>query len=596
MKMKMIFVRFLILIISMIPFAAFAQEPWLDEKVSEINRMPMRAAYYVYENDRAAERNDWKQSDFYINLNGEWKFKWIEKPADLPDNFESLSFDDSRWDRFRIPATWEVNGYGYPIYVNVGYEFQDVMKPNPPIVPMSFNPTGVYRREIHVDQPMAGEQLILHIGAAKSNLSVWVNGKYVGYGEDSKLPSEFDITSFVNEGKNLIVMKVMRWSDATYIEGQDYWRMGGIWRDCYILKRNPVHVRDFELIPELDATYTNAVLNCELELNKSAEATALIEISDGEGFIKTEQVDFNGEQSKQLSISVPNAKLWTAETPNLYQLFIKLEDKEGNLLEVIPQKVGFREVEIKDGLFLVNGKPILIKGVNRHEVDPVAGLTISKESMLNDIKVMKQFNINAVRNSHYPADIYWYELCDEYGIYLMDEANIESHGIGYDIDKTLANLPTWGEAHFLRISRMVERTKNHPSVVMWSLGNEAGWGINLFNAYVWLKERDYRPIQYSNGMGGYVNPDPDIPHNSDIISHAYPNLDRLLEYAQNNPNPERPRIICEYAHAMGNSMGNFIDYWNIFRDNLHAIQGGYIWDFADQGLIKVTEDGDTIYA
>jgi beta-galactosidase len=580
----------------LIAITSFAQDVWLDEKVSEINRLPMRADYYVYPNELQAKSNNWKQSNFYIDLNGIWKFKWVEKPADLPKNFETLKLNDKDWDSFSIPATWEVNGYGYPIYINVGYEFQHIMKPNPPIVPLSYNPTAVYRKEVQIREIASGQQFILHIGTAKSNLSVWINGEFVGYGEDSKLPSEFDITPYIKEGNNLIVLKVMRWSDATYLECQDYWRMGGIMRDCYILKRNPVHIRDFELIPQLDENYTNAVLECNLELNGAGDFTALIEIYDGSTLINKGKATFVNEKEKKVNIPAPNVKLWSAEVPNLYDVLIRLSDNKGNTLEVIPQRIGFRKVEIRNGLFLVNGKPVLIKGVNRHEIDPVSGVTISKESMLKDIQLMKQFNINAVRNSHYPTDEYWYELCDEYGIYVMDEANIESHAIGYKIDETLANKPSWKEAHILRVQRMVERTKNHPSVVIWSLGNEAGWGINLFESYVWLKQRDSRPIQYSNSLGGYKNPDPEIKYNSDIISGAYPAPAQIEHYAKNTPNPDRPHIICEYAHAMGNSMGNFKDYWDIIRTYPNALQGGFIWDFADQALTKITEKGDTIYA
>ena len=590
-------IRNIIFLLSFFPLSAIAQDPWLDEKVYEINRLPMHSSYFVYPDEHSAENGDWKKSSCYRDLNGVWKFKWVEKPDDLPVNFESPHFDDHGWDLFKIPATWEVNGYGYPIYVNVGYEFQNIMRPDPPKVPLSFDPTGVYRRMIRIGDVRGGQQFILHIGAAKSNLSVWINGRFVGYGEDSKLPSEFDITPFIEEGDNVIVLKVMRWSDATYLEGQDFWRMGGIMRDCYIMTRTPVHLQDFELRPELDDTYKNAILQCNLELNLPGDVIAMVEISDDCGITKKDSVCFNRNKSKgQLQLPVSAPKLWSAETPNLYQVLITLKDKKGNILEVIPQKTGFRKAEIQNGHFLINGKPVLIKGVNRHEVDPVTGQTISRESMLRDIRIMKEFNINAVRNSHYPMDDSWYDLCDEYGIYLIDEANIESHGIGYDIDKTLANRPSWKEAHLSRIQRMVERDKNHPSVISWSLGNEAGWGINLFEGYAWLKNRDSRPVQYSNSLGDYVNPDPEIPYNSDVINSAYPSPESLEDYAKNNPHPERPRIICEYAHAMGNSMGNFKDYWDIIRAYPDALQGGFIWDFADQALTKITSNGDTIFA
>lgn len=582
-------------IVLLTPVWAKAQQPWLNERISEINRLPMHAAFYVYEDEQTAKNNDWTRSENYLDLNGNWKFLWVEKPSDLPENFESLQFDDSNWGTFKVPATWEVNGFGYPVYVNVGYEFQHLMKPNPPLVPLSYDPTGVYRREIMIGENQEGQKQILHIGAAKSNLEVWVNGEYVGYGEDSKLPSEFDITPYLETGKNLIVLKVMRWSDGTYLEGQDYWRLSGIMRDCYIVTRNPFHIFDLEFIPQLDETYQNASLDCTIKVSKPGKISATIELYDGTSLIAEETVSFAQTPERQVKISVPQARLWSAETPNLYDILVKLKDEEGKVLEVIPQRVGMREVAIKDGQFLVNGKPVLIKGVNRHEVDPVHGQTISKKSMLQDIRLMKQFNINAVRNSHYPTDEYWYELCDEYGIYVVDEANIETHGIGYELDKTLANQPSWKEAHLIRIQRMVERTKNHPSVVSWSLGNEAGSGVNLYEGFIWIKQRDSRPVQYSNAVEDYRESGLPFKYHSEIINRAYPSPEGLEYYAKNTPNPSRPHIVCEYAHAMGNSLGNFKDFWDVIRAYPHALQGGFIWDFVDQPLLELTAEGDTIF-
>ena len=568
---------------------------WLNERVSEENRMPMHASYFTFENEQLAKKGDWKQSTNYFNLNGDWKFKWVERPDDLPKNFESNGFDDSSWAKFRIPATWEVNGYGYPIYVNVGYEFENIMKPNPPIVPLTFDPTGVYRREIILNNDWKEKQVILHIGSAKSNLSVWVNGKYVGYGEDSKLPSEFDVTPFLSLGKNLICLKVMRWCDGTYLEGQDFWRMGGINRDCYLVARNATHINDYEITTDLDANYKDATFIANLKLNQSAAATALIQINDGDKLVKEASVTFNNESEKKVSIPVSEPKLWSGEAPNLYNVLITLKDKSGKVIEVIPQRTGFRKIEIINGQFLVNGKPLLVKGVNRHEVDPVSGQAISKEAMLKDIKLMKQFNINAVRTSHYPNDEYWYQLCDEYGIYVVDEANVESHGIGYDSDKTLANRPSWKDAHMIRVQRMFDRDKNHTSVVTWSLGNEAGNGYNFYECYLWLKQRDTtRPVQYEQAVINYDNFA--TVFNTDIINPMYSLPNKMIEYAKNNPNPVKPYIMCEYAHAMGNSLGNFKDYWDIIRGNLKQFQGGFIWDFVDQGLQKITEKGDTIFA
>jgi beta-galactosidase len=446
-----------------------------------------------------------------------------------------------------------------------------------------------------VNDNWKGKQVILHIGCAKSNITVWVNGKYVGYGEDSKLPSEFDVTTFLNQGKNLICLRVMRWCDGTYLEGQDFWRMGGINRDCYLVARNDTHINDYEIVTKLDSAYKDADLIATLKLNKPSTATALIEISDGDKKVKETVVSFNSESEKMVSIPFSQPKLWTAETPNLYHMLITLKDKTGAVLEVIPQETGFRKVEIKNGLLYVNGKPVLIKGVNRHEVDPVTGQTISKESMLRDIQLMKQFNINSVRTCHYPDDEYWYHLCDEYGIYMVAEANIESHGIGYDITETLANKPSWKDAHMMRLQRAVERDKNHPSVIIWSLGNEAGNGYNFYECYLWLKQRDTtRPVQYERAISEYKNYSSEF--NTDITNPMYPLPSSMIEFAKNNPHQSKPFIMCEYAHAMGNSLGNFKDYWDIIRGYPNNFQGGFIWDFVDQGLRKITPKGDTIFA
>ena len=573
---------------------ATAKTPfWLDETKNEDNRLPMHASYFVYENEQKAKQNDWKQSANYQNLNGTWKFKWVEKPADLPQHYEATGFDDSGWDNFKVPANWEIYGYGYPIYVNIGYAFQNIMKPDPPIVPLNDDPTGVYRREITINDSWKGKQIILHIGSAKSNLEVWVNGQYTGYGEDGKLPSEFDVTSFVKPGKNLIVMKIMRWCDGTYLEGQDFWRLSGITRDCYLVARNPVHLQDFELKPDLDKNYKDGVLQAKLQINKAAPVTASITISRNGKLVKETEVSFQDTTAEVTEIPVSAPDLWSAEIPNLYDVLIRLKDKKGNVTEVIPQKIGFRKVEIVNGQLLVNGQPIFIKGADRHETDDVTGQTVSHEEMLRDIRLMKQYNINAVRTSHYPNDEYWYDLCDEYGIYLVDEANIESHGIGYDITKTLANRPSWKEAHLMRVQRMVERDKNHPSIIIWSMGNEAGNGYNFYECYLWLKQRDpSRPIQYERAV---QYRDYSVEFDTDIVNPMYPSPESMVEYAQNNPEPAHPFIMCEYAHAMGNSMGNFKDYWDIIRTHHKQFQGGFIWDFVDQGLQEVTADGDTIY-
>ncbi len=577
----------------------YGQTPfWLDENLNEQNRMPMHASMFAFSSDAEAVKGDWQQSSNYVTLNGLWKFKFVQNPALVPQNFETPGYNDKDWDHFTVPANWEINGYGDPIYVNVGYEFQHIIKPTPPIVPIDINATGVYRREINLPAAWKEKNIILHIGAAKSNLQVWVNGKYAGYGEDGKLPSEFDITNMVQPGKNLIVLKIMRWCDGTYLEGQDFWRLSGITRDCYIAARNPVYAYDFQMDTHLENNYKIGKLETIITLNKKPTAAlhALVELRKGSRVLAQSKIQFHkGDKSKKAFIEVKEPMLWSAEAPHLYQAVIRLYNEKNKLSEVIPHKIGFRDIKIQNGLLLVNGQPILIKGVNRHETDPVTGQAVSKASMLKDIKLMKQFNINAVRTCHYPNDDNWYRLCDEYGIYVLDEANIESHGIGYDKDKTLANKPNWELAHMQRTQRMYERDKNFTSIIGWSLGNEAGNGVNFYKTYDWLKTVQHtRPVQYE----GAINKSKisAAERNSDIICPMYCSPNSMRQYKEKTPVPVMPFIQCEYAHAMGNSLGNFKDYWQIIRNNRKHFQGGFIWDFVDQALVKVKPNGDTIYA
>ncbi|MFH7019282.1 glycoside hydrolase family 2 TIM barrel-domain containing protein [Flavobacterium sp. FlaQc-47] len=583
-------------------FSGQAQEKvpyWQNEKINEENREPMHASYYVFENEALAAKNEWRQSKNYLDINGAWKFKYVDNPGVLPKDFEKTNFNDTSWDNFRIPASWDVNGYGYPVYVNTTYDFDYLMAPNPPFVPTKYNPTGVYRREITLDKSWEGKDIFLHIGTAKSNLTVWVNGVYVGYGEDGKLPSEFNISKHVKTGKNTIVLQVMKWNDGSYLECQDMWRMSGITRDSYLVARNKAHLKDYEIVPDLDASYVNGTLKISTEfsdLNKKETYTLDVQLKDGDKMITSKVISALSEK-QTFEFAVNNPKKWSAEIPNLYQIDFILKDKKGTIVEVIHQNVGFRKVEIKGGQLLVNGKAIYIKGVNRHEVDPVTGQTISRERMEQDIKIMKEFNINAVRMSHYPNDEYFYELCDQYGIYVVDEANIESHGMGYDITKTLGNKPDWELAHIQRMQRMIERDKNHTSVIIWSMGNEAGNGYNFYRGYLWIKNRDKsRPIQYERATAGaWDGKDLKFEWDSDIIDPMYSSPNKMEEYILANPNPSRPYIQCEYAHAMGNSMGNFKDYWDVIR-KYPNFQGGFIWDMIDQSVYKTQPDGTRILA
>jgi len=569
---------------------------WQNEQIVEENREPMHDSYFVFESVEAAKNNDWRRSLNYIDLDGTWKFKWLEKPADIPEDFEKPDFSDNGWDNFSIPANWEMHGYGYPIYVNSRYDFDFLMEPNPPIVPESYNPTAIFRRTVMIPSGWKGKEVFIHIGAAKSNLTVWINGEYVGYGEDGKLPHEFNITSYLKEGSNLIVLKVMRWSDGSYLECQDMWRISGITRDSYLVARNKVRLQDIEIIPDLDKEYINGSLKITPTfITGSGNEKLELQLIDGANTIATKEIPVSNEtQGKAVVINVKNPRKWSAEIPNLYTLNFVLKDNAGKIQEVIPKKIGFRKVEITNGHLLVNGKAVYIKGVDRHEVDPSTGQTLSHETMEKDIQTMKRYNINAVRTSHYPNDEYWYDLCDRYGIYLVDEANIESHGIGYNLSRTLGNKPSWLTAHLKRMQRMVERDKNRPSVIIWSMGNEAGNGYNFYEGYNWIKQRDpSRPVQYERAHV-YSRTPLEFEWNSDIINPMYASPKSLEDYAAIHPTQDRPVIQCEYAHAMGNSMGNFLDYWNIYRSN-PDFQGGFIWDFVDQSFYKKKADGTTIY-
>ena len=574
---------------------------WLDEKLNEENRMPMHASYFVYENEELALKNDWKLSGNYQSLNGVWKFKWLEDATELPRGFQEKDYNDQNWDNFSIPANWEMNGYGYPIYVNATYEFDHLIKINPPLVPSIKNHIGIYRRQVIVDKNWAHKDVFLHVGAAKSNLKVWVNGKYVGYGEDGKLPQEFKLNDFLKTGKNSIVLKVMRWSDGAYLECQDFWRMTGITRDTYLYARKKVHLQDFEIKTELDDSFRNAKIKVNTlfsSAKKKDNYSMELVLKDGATTIDTKSIRLKDFEDKEtVEFFVENVKKWSAELPELYTMNFLLKNKKGAISEVISQQIGIRKVEIKNGQLLVNGQAIYLKGVNRHETDPRTGQTISKERMEEDIKVMKEFNINAVRTSHYPNDPYFYDLCDRYGIYVVDEANIESHGLGYSPTRTLANKPDWELAHLQRLQRMLERDKNHPSIIIWSMGNEAGNGYNFYRGYLWIKQRDAsRPIQYERAtLGAWSGKGLKFDWDSDIINPMYSSPKAMVDYIKGNPNPNRPFIQCEYAHAMGNSMGSFKDYWDIIRE-YDNFQGGFIWDMIDQSVYKKKDDGSLIFA
>ncbi len=593
--MNQAFLRFFFCFLGLLSLRAFSQKAeWQNPAINGQNRANMRATAFAFENRDLAMSNRKEQSRWFQSLNGQWKFKWVEKPADAPKDFWNENYNDAQWDNFQVPSNWEFKGYGVPIYVNIPYEFNHqnkdsdhiIYRPTPPELPENENPVGSYRKKITLPADWAGKQIFVHFGAVKSAFYVWVNGRKVGYSEDSKLEAEFDLTEYLRPGtENTIALQVYRWSDGSYLECQDMWRISGIERDCWLYARPKIDIADFGLTATLDKSYKNGLFDINISLQNyglaDVQAGLEVEIIEASGLkvftaktpenkgIKanngTEKIAFAGE--------IPNVKPWSAEIPTLYDLYISLKDASGLVSEVIHRKIGFRTSEISDGLFKINGKTVKVKGVNRHEHDPQTAHVISEEIMRKDILLMKSLNINAVRSSHYPNDPRWYELCDELGLYVVDEANIESHGIGYELNKTLGNSPVYQQAHLERTTRMYERDKNHACIVIWSLGNEAGNGWCFYSTYDWLKKHDKtRPIQYEQA---------DLQWNTDIYCPMYPRPEAIELYAKTHK--DRPLIMCEYAHAMGNSVGNFKEYWDII-EKYPNLQGGFIWDWVDQGI------------
>ena len=552
-------------------------QEWRNPEINAVNRAPMHTNYFAFENADAAKKANKKQSTNYMTLNGTWKFNWVKDADSRPTDFWKTGFNDKGWDDLQVPAVWELNGYGDPIYVNVGYAWRNQFQNNPPEVPTENNHVGSYRREIVVPASWNGKDIIAHFGSVTSNMYLWVNGRYVGYSEDSKLEAEFDLTPYLKPGqKNLIAFQVFRWCDGTYLEDQDFFRYSGVGRDCYLYARNKKRIQDIRVTPDLDAAYQNGSLSINLDLK-------------GSGKVDLELVDTQGKQvatatankSGLVTMNVENPKKWSAETPYLYTLRASMQGSN----EVIPVKVGFRKIELKGDQILVNGKAVLFKGADRHEMDPDGGYVVSPERMLQDIQIMKQFNLNAVRTCHYPDDNLWYDLCDQYGIYVVAEANIESHGMGYG-DKTLAKNPSYKKAHLERNQRNVQRGFNHPSIIFWSLGNEAGDGPNFEQCYKWIKAEDpSRACQYEQARQ---------KEHTDIFCPMYYDYNGMEKYGQRT-DATKPLIQCEYAHAMGNSQGGFKEYWDLIR-KYPNLQGGFIWDFVDQSCRWKGKDGVMIYA
>ena len=580
--------RILLGILGVCACHAYAQtfKEWQAPEINAVNRAPMHTDFFAYESTELAAKGMKELSGNFMSLNGNWKFNWVEHADARPEGFWKTDFNDKGWVDFPVPGVWELNGYDVPVYAGVdfgwkGYEGRTFKKP--PHVPTENNHVGSYRREVVIPSDWKGKDIIAHFGAVSSNMYLWVNGKFVGYSEDSKMEAEFDLTPYLKPGqKNLIAFQVFRWCDGSYLEDQDFFRYSGVSRDCYLYVRHAKRIEDLRVTPDLDDRYQDGTLEVRMDVKGKARIT--LELLDARG----ETVCMNDVRetgTPSVVMPVKNPHKWTAETPYLYTLRATLKD--GNAIrEVIPVKVGFRKIEIKDSQLLVNGQPVLIKGVNRHEMDPDRGSYVTRERMLQDIQLMKKFNVNAVRTCHYPDDPYWYELCDRYGLYIVAEANLESHGMGFK-EKSLAKDPAYKKAHLERNQRNVQCNFNHPSIILWSMGNECGDGSNFEACYDWIKQED--PSRFVHFEQAY-----DTGSNTDVYCPMYPTYSRCIKYCEDD-NKQKPFIMCEYAHAMGNSVGNFQDYWDLIY-KYDQLQGGFIWDWVDQTFAIKDENQRDIWA
>ena len=588
-----------------------------DEQIISENKLDAHASFTSFTSEKLSLTFDLENAYFLQSLDGIWKFNWVRSPKKRPTVFMNPSKSVKDWSNIKVPSNWEVEGFGVPIYVNHQYEFADFKAPvaddmefinnkypkDPGNVPDNYNPVGSYRKNFNVDENWTNKEIFLHIGAMKSGGFVWLNGKYVGYSQGSKLPAEFNITKHVKTGINTIALQIFRWTDGSYLECQDFWRISGIERSVYVYAQPKVRIQDFEIVSNLDGAYKTGVLDATINLENHLSKDEKIKVTyklynNDNDIVATNSSSLvatkNGITKLNFNAEIPNVKQWSAEHPDLYTITFEIKSKKGKVLEATSRKIGFRSIEIKGGLLLINGQAIKLKGVNTQETDPETGHVMSEEMIMKDITLWKQNNINAVRLSHHPRGHRFYELCDIHGIYVVDEANIESHGMYYG-EYSLAKKPNWEKAHIDRMTRMVERDKNHPSVIIWSMGNEAGNGINFFTGYDAIKSRDKikRPVQYERPYKNYDESLFDMDSNTDIVVPQYPSP-ALFEQIGSSKT-DRPFIPSEYAHAMGNSTGNFQDYWDIIEqhDNL---QGGFIWDWVDQSIWKTNEKGERYYA
>jgi len=579
---------------------------WDNTTMVGRNKEPGHVPLVPYADQQTALAGDRSGSPYFMLLNGSWAFRWASNPASAPEGFHREDFDVRPWDTVTVPGNWQLQGtdrgarFGRPMYTNVQYPFP---ADDLPRVPHDDNPVGSYRTTFALPEGWQGRRIFIVFEGVDSAFYLWINGQQVGYSQGSRLPAEFGITHHVRPGRNTLAVRVYRWSDGSYLEDQDFWRLSGVYRDVYLFAVPRIHVRDFWVRTELDANYRDAVLKVRANVkNYGAEGVDGYVIAamllDAQGRPVFDQpltagveVDGEAEVVRELQREVANPLKWSAEHPNLYTLLLTLTDQAGEVLEVESCRVGFRQVEIKEGQIHVNGAPVLFRGVNRHEHDPDTGHTVTKKSMIQDILLMKQFNINAVRTCHYPNTPLWYDLCDQHGLYLIDEANIESHGVWDQLTKD----PEWKTAFLERGTRMVERDKNHPSVIIWSLGNESGYGPNHDAIADWIHERDpTRPVHYESATGRRTYEGPETAPPIDIVSVMYPRVDQIIEMAQ-TPGETRPLIMCEYAHAMGNSPGNMREYWDAI-EAYPRLQGGFVWDWVDQGIRRVTDEGEEWFA
>jgi beta-galactosidase len=596
-----------------VAFTEKTPRDWENPEVFNINREDPHATLISFNDAKSALEAKKSGSPNYLSLDGKWKFNYSNTPAERPAWFFKDDYDTRDWDEIDVPSNWQLKGYDVPVYTNIPFPFvlyREIYgvrntknfeqnsgavsgKIVPPFVTHDWNPVGSYKRYFTVPSDWKDKEIVLTFGAVSSAFYVWVNEQLVGYSEDSKMPAEFNISKFLKNGNNSLAVEVYRWSDGSYLEDQDFWRLSGIQRTVFLHARPKTFIKDFYAIGDLENNYADGKLKLDVLLRnvENIDGTYKVnaELYDDSAKIFSDTKDVNVKSGKgdiSFTGNFPGVKKWTAETPKLYSLVISLDDA-GKIIESVSTKIGFRKVEILNSQLIVNGVAVRLKGTNMHEHHEVNGHVVDEATILKDIRLMKSNNINAMRCSHYPQQELWYEMCDKYGLYLIDEADIESHGTGYNKDVTLADKPEWAAAHLDRMKRMVERDKNHPSIIIWSMGNEAGDGINFLNGYKWIKGRDItRPVQYERAEKETNTPE----RHTDIWCPMYPSIEYIENYAR-DPKNDRPLIMCEYAHAMGNSTGNLQDYWNVI-EKYPKLQGGFIWDWVDQGLLKTSESGE----